>query len=365
MKNSTSPNPSPNSSLKFYLSKNKNKRYYVLINNFNPETKKTTHQYKSLKTSNKRIALNNFSRYVDNYYSNNEPEVINKNITIQDFYSEVLKYLETNLRIGTIKIYRIAVKNFIRIVGDKPIRLFTEKDAEDYKVQRLKEVSRSTINIDIATLKALFNIAVKLNYINNNIWKGIKKMKINDDKVKVFSELEIDLLLNNITNKTLLNIVKFALLSGLRLDEILNLKLKNIDFGNETIYIEHSKTGSKTIILNDKLKNLLNEIFKINNETNILNLALISPDKYLFTSSKRNYKFAKTYVSGMFKKELRKLNLSEDLHFHSLRHTYISGLINKGVPLNFVKELVKHSSINTTMRYITLSKSELLKYANA
>lgn len=360
---------------KFYLSKNKKfQKYYVIINHYDPVTKKTKNQYRSLHTGNKQIALNNFNQFVNNYCNSisNENQ-INKNILLKDFYSEVLEQLKANLNPHTISIYNLSVRKFIELVGNKILRLITNLDIEDFKVKRLQQaVSKYEVNKELVCLKALFNTAIRMNYLTSNPCRFVKKYTIAETKIKVFSENEIELLLANIQDKTLLNIVKFALWSGLRLNEILNLQVSDIDFLNETIDITNKKNfvtknkRNKVLILNDKLKCLINEILGINNErSNVFDISAgISPDKYLFTAYGRNFPLNKSSISRKFKSELRKLNLSEDLHFHCLRHTYISSLVQKGVPLNFIREIVGHSSITTTMKYITLNKTELTKYAN-
>lgn len=353
---------------KFYLKKHKNNKYYVVISNYNSETKKNIVSYKSLKTKNKQIALTNFNTFVNAYLNNTTDIRINKNITLQDFYTEITTQLKANLNKNTVKIYSLTVKKFTEIAGNKMLRLISINDIELFKVNRLNQnVSKYEVNKELSTLKAILNISIKLNYLNKNVCKYVKKFAIEETKIKVFTETEINLLLNNIQNTLLLNIVKFAYLTGLRLNEILNIKISDIDINNNVINVFQSKTKkNKICIITDKLKSLLNEILLSNSPTpsptNVFNMS--TPDKYLFTVQNRNTNISKDYISHSFKKELRRFNLNEDLHFHSLRHTYISNLINAGTPLNFVKEIVQHCSIATTMRYITLNKPELIKYAN-
>lgn len=78
---------------------------------------------------------------------------------------------------------------------------------------------------------------------------------------------------------------------------------------------------------------------------------LIDPEYYIF-STDGNAPYDKSYITRKFKTLLRKLNLSEDLHFHCLRHTYFSNLSRLNVPVNYIKELAGHSSIKTTEIYL-------------
>lgn len=370
MKSSTT---SPAAASKFYLQKHRNKKYYVVISRYNSDTKKNNVSYRSLKTNNKQQALINFNRFISDYNNNTTEIVLNKNITFEEFYAEIINQLKASLSKNTISIYNLSVRKFIEIVGNKMLRLININDIEQFKVKRLQQdVSKFQVNKELSTLKAVLNIAIKLNYLVKNPVRYVKKFAITETKIKVFTDDEIELLLSNINNPLLLNIVKFALYSGLRLNEILNLQVSDIDYQNETINIS-CKSGfvtkdkkNKVCILNQKLITLLNEILKLgNNKSNVYDIASTPPkDRYLFTVLSRNYPICKDYVSHKFKSELRRLHFSEDLHFHSLRHTYISNLVNKGIPINFVKEIIGHSSIATTMKYITLNKNELVKYAN-
>ena len=198
-------------------------------------------------------------------------------------------------------------------------------------------------------------------------------MQIEETNIKVFNENEIKLLLNNIKDESLLNITKFALYSGLRINEILHLQVGNINYNADTISIENKNNfttknkRNKIIILNDKLKNLLNRMLynDANNKSNVFTISSIHPlEKYLFTPENRQHPFCKNYITHKFKRELKKLNFSEYLHFHSLRHTYVSQLINKGISVNIVKELVQHQNIATTMKYVHIDTNILKKYAN-
>lgn len=295
--------------VKFYLKKQKNQKYYVIISEYNTEKKSNEVKYKSLKTNLKQEALIKFNEFIKNH-ANPENLTINKNISIEDFYKEILETLKSNLNKNTIKIYDLSVRKFIEIVKNKMLRLINTNDLELFKTERLKQkVSKFEVNKEMSTLKALFNLAIKLNYLNVNPCKYVKKFNIENNKIKVFSEMELELLINNIKNPLLNNIVKFAILTGLRLNEILNVKLSDIDWNNNVINIYQTKTKKfKICILTNKLKELLNNIIPTSTSTsNIINFN--NTDTFIFTVQGRNSAISKDYISHCFKKECRKLNL--------------------------------------------------------
>src|SRR5690606_858711 len=82
-------------------------------------------------------------------------------------------------------------------------------------------------------------------------------------------------------------------------------------------------------------------------------------DDFIF-NRKINFKYNEDYVSKQFKKALRAAKLNDKIHFHSLRHSFASNLVQKGVNLYVVKELLGHEDIKTTQIYSHLTQSSLL-----
>ncbi len=98
---------------------------------------------------------------------------------------------------------------------------------------------------------------------------------------------------------------------------------------------------------------MINEVINSGNDENVLTLA--NKDSYLFQKNINGglkLKLRADTVSKQFKKVLKKLKLSNDFKFHSLRHSAITELIKNNVPINIVKEIAGHKSIKTTMIYL-------------
>ena len=84
-----------------------------------------------------------------------------------------------------------------------------------------------------------------------------------------------------------------------------------------------------------------------------------SKSEYVFPN-KSNYKFYPDTISKYFKRAVRLAKLSEAIHFHTLRHSFASNLVRKGVSLYIVKELLGHQDISTTQIYAHLDNSALV-----
>ncbi len=88
---------------------------------------------------------------------------------------EIFKYVSDNFTKNTFSIYENSLRVFEQLYKDKPLKLITVKDIESFKNERLTVVNKSTINIDIVTLKATFNLLVKWEFLSSNIFNQVKK----------------------------------------------------------------------------------------------------------------------------------------------------------------------------------------------
>ncbi|MBM4159274.1 MAG: site-specific integrase [Ignavibacteria bacterium] len=285
-----------------------------------------------------------------------------KILCIQDLTKEIINYVTVNFEHSTCQIYSRVLNDMIRIIGNKPVNLIKSKDLEDYKAKRLQEVKSSTVNIDLNTIRAIFNIAIRLELIKFNPAKNIKKLSIPQKENLCFSDVQLKAIIENIKNQSIRNIVKFAILTGCRINEIINLQWKDINFSERVLTIRNkpnfkTKTGKiRYIPISDSLLNLFYEMTNKKTDDNIFNF--VNPEKYVFTKI-NNYKYSKLYVSSYFKRVLRSLNFEEKFHFHCIRHSFITNLIKSGVNINYVKELSGHTELQTTMNYIHISTNDL------
>ncbi|RPI17178.1 MAG: site-specific integrase [Ignavibacteriae bacterium] len=300
---------------------------------------------------------------LSNSLAANKP--ISQHYTLNNLRDDVLSYVKINFEFKTMKVYTTTLNNFINFLGNIQVKQLTVLGMEKYKSYRSNLVSKTTINIEIRTLIAAFNIAVKLNLIIQNPIKGIKQFTIPQKDKLSFSSEEINLILLKIHNENFRNLIKFALLTGCRLNEILNIQLKDIDFIKLVLTIRNKpdfkiKTGKiRYIPISDHLLEVIQSI--LSHSGNVIELS--EPEKYLFTNNMGRKLFG-NHVSKLFKKYLRTVSLPEKFHFHCLRHTFITNLIKNGVNINFTKQLAGHSDIKTTMGYIHIETEDLRDAVN-
>lgn len=344
-----------------FVSKRKNGYYYLFILDEQTGKRKMI----TCKTKYKPEAM----KFLSEYKNNSKKHLKQKSnivYSIEDLRKEVLKYTSDNLQKSTSQIYRRVLNDMLRIIKNKPVKLITNRDIEYYKSVRLREVKKTTVNIDLKTMKAIFNIALRWDWTNENPMKYIKLIITEQKERLCFNEIEIKVLLNNFKDTSLKNIVLFGLYTGCRLNEIINIQWKDINLNDKVLVIRNkenfkTKTGKiRQIPISEGLYTMLFDMLNVSGNENIISLS--DPEKYLFT--RNGYKLNKNTVSKNFKEVLRALNFPEKFHFHCLRHTFITNLIKSGVNINYVKEIAGHSEIQTTMNYIHIVTNDLREAVN-
>ncbi len=345
-----------------FLSKRQNGFYYLFITD--EETGKRS--MVSCRTKYKSEAL----RFLANFKSGLKDQKRCRPIQVfhlSDLQREVMNYVSQNLRRTTCLIYNRVLKDLLRIIENKPLKLISINDIEKFRSQRQREVNHTTVNIELSTMKAIFNIAVRFEWIKSNPCKQVKKIEIPEKEKLSFDEIQLKLIIENAKSDLMKRIIRFALLTGCRLNEILNIQWRDIDFITETLSIRNkenfrTKTGKqRQIPLSNGLVELLNEMNALSSGRNVHSLS--DQSQYIF-SLRYGARMRIDYVSKEFKKILRSLNFPEKFHFHCLRHTFITNLIKAGVNINYVKEIAGHSDIHTTMNYIHILTEDLRAAVN-
>ena len=210
---------------------------------------------------------------------------------------------------------------------------------------------------------------MKWKVLSHNPCQFVSKCIINEKEKLSFDDNDIEKILSLMSNLPISKIVLFALFTGCRINEILNIQWNDIDFIHKVFTVRNkpnfkTKTGKiRQIPISDKLFFILNDLYRNRcvDKDNILNFN--NTNEYVFLNSK-GVRHSRSRVTIEFKKYLRKAGIDEKFHFHCLRHTFITNLIKKGVSINFVKEIVGHSDIATTLNYVHIVTEDLRKAVN-
>jgi integrase len=270
--------------------------------------------------------------------------------SLSTFQNEYLQYVKTNMAKKTYDNADRALKKFVGFVGNKPLTKIEPRDLERYKEERKKEVKIATVNIDVRTLKAALQVAVNWECIEKNPFENVKEIREAKKEPRSFSREEFDKLCNAMEGDWLLNIVIFAVVTGLRLGELLNLKWENVDIENKRFTVVSS---SDYQVKHGKIRHM-----PLNEDALSVLRGQKNEDAWVFVDS-GGKKFNGNTVSKKFKKYVRRCDLHDELHFHNLRATFASWVAeNKGLPYA-IQKLLGHSSFKTTERYLAFNDDSL------
>lgn len=271
----------------------------------------------------------------------------------------MMEYLTYCKSIHTKKTNRgnqLAFTEFIRIIGNIPIDKVQVREIESFLAIKREEASVWTARKYYITLAAAFEKAKIWEYIPANPFRKVKKPKPPECLPLYFSKEEFSKFLNAIDDMDMKELMLFGLFSGMRLSEITNLRWCDVDLDRKIILIQNSeifrtKSGrSRNVPMNDELYKIL---FLKNKE---------AIGEFVFSRNGKPYR--DEYVSKTFKKHVRRAGLNDRLHFHSLRHTFASWLVQQGTSLYEVQKLLGHQDIKTSMIYAHLQPETLHNTVN-
>ncbi len=261
----------------------------------------------------------------------------------------ILKLIETEIKLRgfspkTVKMYVLYNKQFLQRKQILPKQV-TEADIKQYLAEKMTDEGLNSKSIALIKAALLFYY----NELLGNKFE-IKTPKFKKSTPVVLTKEEIEKLISCISNKQHSLIIQLYYSSGLRLSEALNLKMKDIDLNEKVVWVRDGKGGKdRMTILSSNLAEKLEE-FKLNRQK----------DDFIFQNSKGDPFNPRTIQKAMQKaKELS--GIQKDAHIHTLRHSFATHLLEAGVDIRKIQELLGHSDLSTTQIYTKVSNEELKK----
>lgn len=257
-----------------------------------------------------------------------------KVIKFKDLTKVFLTYSETNKK--DYKRDKAKVEILKQFLGDD-LEKITPTRIEDFKARMLEKYSKAYVNRYLACLKTIFNLGIKNELITYNPMKAVKMLKEDNQKIRYLTEDEESRLFEFLPEH-LKPIVICALQTGLRKSNILQLRweLVDLDFRFIEVLAQNNK-GHKIIKIpiSDKLLKVFESLPRIS--------------EYVFANPLTGLPYKD--ISEGFNNALKKAKI-ENFRFHDLRHTVATRLVEKGIDLRVVQEIMAHSTIVTTQRYM-------------
>lgn len=250
----------------------------------------------------------------------------------------------------TIKTYKSEFVQFLSMLRKKRADEISPMDLKvyfEYCFNKLK-LSENTIHSRINAVKFYFEQVLKREKFFFDIPRPKRPMLL----PKLLNEKELSLLFNALINKKHKAMLFTAYSAGLRVSEVVNLKIADIDSGRMQIFVARAK-GKKdryvnlSVVLLDILRKYIQEYEP-------------RPKVYLFESERTFTAYPTRTVQQIFTNAKRKAGIRKEVGVHSLRHSFATHLLDKGTDIKYIKDLLGHFNIKTTERYLHVSKKQLV-----
>lgn len=251
---------------------------------------------------------------------------------------------------STIRTYYNELSLFLRDMGQADVAQLSIEDVKKYLVScsEVKKLSENTIHSRMNAMKFLFEQVLKKQQIIYSIPRPKKPLQL----PKLLNEDELGRLFKAVTNKKHQAILFTTYSSGLRVSEVVQLQLSDIDSERMQIHVRCAK-GKKDRYV--QLSPILLEILR----AYILSCKE-RPKKWLFESSYTGGPYPTRTVQMIFSNAKKAAGIAKEVGIHSLRHSFATHLLEKGTDIRYIKDILGHFNIKTTERYLHVSKKSLV-----
>ena len=246
----------------------------------------------------------------------------------------------------TIKSYVYCIKKFLEWVKKDNPRKITKHDIKEFLYYHAeKNKSSSTLNLYLQALKfALEKILNKRFFAELPFSKKAKSLPV------VLSKEEVKKLIDSIENDKHKLMIRLMYSAGLRLNELICLKVKDIEFDNMYGWVRKGKGNKdRLFIIAESIKNELSDYIKTNN---------LPSESWLVTGRKGH--ISGRSVQNIVRINSKKAGILKSVHPHTLRHSFATHLIENGYDLTSVQTLMGHNSVETTMVYVHMKKPKMI-----
>lgn len=277
-----------------------------------------------------------FLEYLDVVKKHSEKTIIN-------YQNDLLDFLEFNSN-NILNIDRDIVNRYMQYLYDS-------------------NLSKSTISRRLSSLRSFYNYLYNNKIIDKNYFSSIKNPKKDNGLPKFVKEIDIDKMFlipdtrNPLGQRNLL-IIRMLYATGVRVSELVNIKLSDIDISERTIRIMGKGSKERIVVFGNNTKEILELYlnsgrYKLSRENN----------DYLFLNKDGNV-LSDRYVRKIIDDIVVKASVQMHVSPHMLRHTFATAMLNNGADLVSVSDLLGHESLNTTSIYTHVSDDKIREIYN-
>jgi integrase/recombinase XerD len=250
---------------------------------------------------------------------------------------------------NTIRTYKSELHVFLETIKNKNVQTITPADLKRYLQYCLDtlQLTENAVHSRLNALKFYFEQVLGREKFFFTIPRPKKHLQL----PKIISEEKIVTGLLQIENVKHRAILMVAYSAGLRVSEVVNLKVTDVQSDRMQIFIEKSKGKKDRIVpLSKTALQVLRAYF-----------IAYKPNKWLFEGQNKNEHYSTRSAQIIFNDAFKMLGLASSISFHSLRHSFATHLLEAGTDIKYIQDLLGHNDIQTTLRYTHVSNKDLRK----
>jgi len=219
-----------------------------------------------------------------------------------------------------------------------------------------KELSPLSINRKISSLSKYYDFLIKINDLKSSPLKNHKRLKVQKKLIIPFSEDEVlkvvDVFSKNFEGKRNLLIVDMLYSTGVRRNELINIKLNDVLLDENLVKVLGKRNKERLVPLVLNLKSRINDYLKFRNE-----IKSSSSNFFITTKGK---KIGPSLVYRVVKNYFSKVSTKVKTSPHVLRHSFATHMLNNGADINSIKEIMGHSSLASTQIYTKIKLPKII-----
>jgi site-specific recombinase XerD len=268
------------------------------------------------------------------------------------FYEKVKQELcLRNYSYKTIKAYISCLRSFVFYIKPKHPREASEDDIRNYLLHLIedKDYSSGSVNQVFNALRFLYVELYKKPFLIESLPRPRKEKKLPD----ILNEEEVKQIFNAIDNLKHRTMLMLTYASGLRVSELVKLKIEDFDVKRGLIHIRNAKgKRDRFTVFPGSLRAQLLVYWK---------QFKLGTSGWLFQGQNNNYHLSTRSIQAVFERAVKKAEIKKPVSMHTLRHSFATHLLERGTDLKFIQELLGHQSVKTTEIYIHVSNKALGK----
>lgn len=264
---------------------------------------------------------------------------------------------------NTITNYQVDLLEFSQFMNEKIIDI-NKEDVNSYlKLLYDNNYSKSSISRKLSSLRSFYDYLVKKEIVKNNYFKMIKNPRKENSLPKYVKDDDIDKMFMVPDTRTWIGkrnllIIRMLYATGVRVSELINIKLSDINSSERTIRILGKGSKERIVVFGNNTQEALDDYLKYGRSE-----VDIHDSEYVFLNKDGN-RLSARYIRKIIDDIIFKASITMHVSPHMLRHTFATGMLNNGADLVSVKDLLGHESLNTTSIYTHVSDDKIREIYN-